>query len=75
MSAFNLANITLNGMPLERVLEAEHRAEISAHRKEETKSIGHIVAHSRPIISRSLRNHSGSRSGKGRVIFSARGNA
>jgi hypothetical protein len=65
----NLSNITLNGQPLEIALRSVNR--LNSSRQDTEKPIEFIVAHSRPIVSRSFRNTSGARSGKGRVIYSA----
>lgn len=71
----SLSNITLNGMPLAIALEAQRRVQLAtesnAIQKDTTKSLGFIVAHSRGSNSSRVRNHSGSRTGKGRVIYSA----
>lgn len=61
--------ITLNGQPLAQYLSEEHSKEIRAVREPETKRWR------QPIISRKIRNTSGARSGKVRIIFSSTGGA
>lgn len=69
----DLSNITINGVPLEKVLDGQHREEIRNQRQDVQKEISFIVARSRSTSTSSFRNHSGTRTGRGRVIFSAGG--
>jgi len=63
--------VTVNGQRLEKVLDAEHRAEINSANTEAQKAMSFLVARSRSTSTARTRNHSGARSGRGRIIFSA----
>jgi hypothetical protein len=65
----DLKNITINDVPLKTWLDGKHREEISSHRKDETKEISFVVSHSRSASTSGFRNHSGSRTGRGRIIM------
>lgn len=65
----NLRNVTLNGRPVQEFINAELAKEIHVVKVE-------LVAEKRwhrPACGSKFRNVSGSRSGRGRVIFSAVG--
>jgi hypothetical protein len=66
---FDLSNITVNGVPLEIVVDQEHRSEINHHQQYEMRNLAHATRSH--IVSKNNRNISGSRSGKCRVIMSA----
>lgn len=65
----DLTNITVNGVPLEKIIRQADRAERMTSDEREIATM--------KVISRvhfatnSFRNHSGTRSGRGRVIYSA----
>jgi len=67
----NNVHVTLEGVPVEKVIDEALRAEYRSHRDEEVNNMARIVAMSRSNIINKIRNHSGSRSGRGRVIYSA----
>lgn len=61
--------VTVNGISVEEVIAEELRDEIQTHR---TKEIGTTARAIRShIVTTGIRNHSGARSSKGRVIYSA----
>lgn len=67
----DLSNITVNGQPLQQYVNAEIAVEANRVRNEYVaEKRGH-----RPSCGSKFRNVSGSRSGRGRVIFSAGGAA
>ncbi len=63
----DLRNITMNGVPLQVVVDEEVRGEIKTHHAAEVREMNFVKRVHIPTSS--FRNHSGSRSGKGRVIF------
>lgn len=65
--------VTVNGVPLATVIETEVRAEINGHKAIEQKEMKRSTRSH--IVTIRMRNHSGSRSGRGRVIFSRVGTA
>lgn len=65
--------VTVNGQRLEKVLDAEHRAEISSANTETQKQMSFLVSRSRSSSTRSFRNISGGRTRRGRIIFSKGG--
>jgi len=65
----DLKNITVNGVPLERVIEEEIRAEYRNHRNEEVDGMARLVAMSKSSIRSRSHNISGARTGRGRVLF------
>lgn len=67
----DLSNITVNGLPLTSVLEAQRKLSLSLQAKQE-RNDSEVKFH-RPIVTRGIRNHSGSRSGRVRIIYSAGG--
>ena len=65
----DLRNITLNGQPVQEFINQQYAEEVNAARKE-------FVAEKRwhrPASGSKFRNTSGSRSGRGRVIYSVGG--
>lgn len=69
----DLKNITFNGVPLEIIIDEEIREEIRSNHQKEVVSLGFVVARSRTHSTSVFRNHSGARTSRGRVIFSAGG--
>ena len=62
-------NISVNGIPLEQIVDQADRKEKLDFRAQELQVMGRTIrAHS---SSNTFRNHSGAKSGKGRVIYSA----
>lgn len=59
--------VTVNGVPLKQFVEAAVNDEIQKHRKYEVGTIA--KAASTKVVTSSIRNHSGSRSGRGRIIM------
>lgn len=67
----DLKNITVNGVPLEIVVREADRVE---RQDDDAKEIAKMRIIARPhFATRSFRNHSGAKSGKCRVIYSAGG--
>lgn len=60
----SLENITVNGVPLQAVVAIEIAKEVHSFTKPDVKVKTHIVT-------RRVRNHSGARSGRCRIIYSA----
>jgi len=61
--------ITINGVPLAKVVDGEDRKEKLDFRAAEIQIMGKTIrAHS---STKNFRNHSGAKTGKGRVVFSA----
>lgn len=60
--------VTVNGVPVEKVIDEAVRSEYRAHRKEEVGALSRII--SRVASASKIRNHSGCKSGRGRVIYS-----
>jgi hypothetical protein len=67
----NLKNITVNGVPLEKVIAEALGEEYRSHHNAEVKEMAVLASMSRPSATHVFRNHSGARSGRGRVIYSA----
>lgn len=67
----SLENITLNGVPLKDALHNLRVRNTKPMTEEEHQR--RVVRSARRFSTSSIRNHSGSRSGKCRVIFSAGG--
>lgn len=67
----NQVHVTVNGVPVEKVIDEEIRAEYRSHRSDEVKAMSTLVASGRKFASRVFRNHSRARTGRGRVIYSA----
>ena len=65
----DLRNITLNGIPLTFIVKQQITNEINDHRKSEIRAVGWH----QPASGSKFRNTSHTRSGKGRIIFSAGG--
>lgn len=65
----DLSNITINGMPLEKMIDESIREEIRSNHQQEVVSISFVVSKSRSNSTSSFRNHSGAKSGRGRVIM------
>lgn len=65
--AVNLDNITVNGVPLKVVIDEAVGTEIRTHHADEVRELNFVKRIHIP--SAAFRNHSGARSGKGRVIF------
>lgn len=63
--------VTLNGIPVEKIVEELVREEIETHRYQEVKCMAVKSTLSKSRSTSSFRNHSGARSGRGRVIFTA----
>ena len=70
-----MTTITLNGRPLAEFIEEEINTEIQKHRTLEARKETLIIRAANQYHPRGIRNHSGSRSGRGRVVFSAVANA
>jgi hypothetical protein len=70
---YDVGNCTLNGVPLEKVFVEETVNEMKSTHEKTVAALAFVVAKSRHIVSQHVRNHSGARSGKCRVIFSAGG--
>jgi hypothetical protein len=66
-------HVTVNGVSVEKVIDEAIRAEYRSHMEKEVKSMAFVAAMSKSRNSFRFRNHSGSRSGLGRVIYSAGG--
>lgn len=64
-----MINVTVNGVPVKVYVDEEVKQEINTHRNYEVGTIARSC-HSH-IITKKIRNTSGSRSGRGRIIFSA----
>src|ERR1700722_19515208 len=64
-------NITVNGVPLASVVAEEVGAEYRFHHTAEVNAMKFVATYSKSHNSASFRNHSGARTGRGRVIYSA----
>ena len=60
--------VTVNGVPVAQVIDEEIREEITIHRESEIKSMGFVKRLHIPTTA--FRNHSGSRTSRGRIIYS-----
>ena len=65
------SNVTVNGRPLAQFIEEETNQEILRHRQLESRKELLIIRAANQYHGRRITNHSGSRSGRGRVIFSS----
>lgn len=66
----DLKNITVNGVPVEMVIDEALRVEYRSHRNDELREMSMLAK--RPVSSkRNIKNHSGARTSRGRVIYSA----
>ena len=63
-----MINVTVNGVPVEVIVDDEIRDEININRVSEVVAVKHSIAPH--IITKKIRNTSGCRSGRGRVIYS-----
>ena len=63
-----MVHVTVNSVPVEKIVAAEISAEYRAHRNEEVESIAHVIY--RAGRRAGIRNHSGAKSGRGRVVYS-----
>ncbi len=68
-------HVTVEGVPLEEVIAEEVAEEYRTHQMKEIKNMAVLVAMSRSNATAKLRNHSGARTGRGRVIYTAGGAA
>lgn len=66
-------SVTVNGVPVEKVIDEAIRQEYRNHHEKEIKGLSFVVAMSHSHSTSKTRNHSGSRSGRGRVIYSVGG--
>jgi len=64
-------HVSVNGVPVEKVIDEALRAEYRSLHQAEVSSMAFIAAMSKSNATARARNHSGARSGRGRVIFSA----
>lgn len=62
-------HVTVNGVAVEKIIAAEISAEYCKHRNEEVGNIASTIY--RAGRRAGIRNHSGAKSGRGRVIYSA----
>jgi hypothetical protein len=62
-------HVTVNGVAVEKVIAEELGKEYRAHRNEEVESMAHAIYKAGRRAG--IRNHSGAKSGRGRVIYSA----
>lgn len=63
-----MISISVNGVPLAVYVDEKINDEITAHRKAEVGTTRRSIGSH--IITRKIRNTSGSRSGRGRIIYS-----
>ena len=64
----DLRNITVNGIPLKVIVDDQIKEEIRSSHDLEVKSMGYVkILH---IPTKRIGNTSGSRSGRGRIIYS-----
>lgn len=61
--------VTINGTPWQKVVSQEVTDEIQTHRMSEVCTVQRSIRSH--IITTGIRNHSGARSSKGRIIYSA----
>lgn len=64
-------NVTVNGIAVEKIVDEMIRVEATAHRNAEVKQMSIISSRSRTRSKSTVRNHSGSRSGRVRILFHA----
>jgi hypothetical protein len=62
-------HVTVNGVAVEKVIAEEINAENRKSLNEEIRSMAHVIY--RAGYRHGVRNHSGAKSGRGRVVYSA----
>jgi hypothetical protein len=65
--------VSVNGVPVEKVIDDEVRQEYCTFHHQEIRGLAFVVAMSRSQSTSKVRNHSGCKSGRGRVIYSVGG--
>jgi hypothetical protein len=68
-------HVSVNGVPVEKVIDEMMHEEYRLHHDSEIKQMRVIASLSKSHNSARMTNHSGSRSGRGRVIYRAGGAA